>query len=312
MAALSGSDRVQNGIGELVRARVCGIGRGTPEPIRNAMSSGSDVAGGWLVPNILSGDLIDLARAKSVLVGLGMQTLICSGSTTEIAKVVAQPVPEVKSEMAAFNPQDFTLSGVTLTPRTVGVYLECSRELVQDAPNFVSLIEDQLSKTLSMYIDRYGLIGFGGVSLGLASDTAITETASSGAITWPKVASASTNVKVANHVPTGCVLYPTLGDALMDQASGDGTNSAKLWQQAPPSLANVSFVDSTNMTSTKLVVGDFSKYAMGLWTGFQIEVSSTAGDMFKKHAVAIKITARMDFAVLDASAFYRLTGLTVS
>lgn len=312
VSAIYGSERVQNGVGHLIRARVCGFGRNTPDAVRNAMSTGSDQAGGIMVPDILSGDLIDLARAKSVLVGLGMQTLICSGSTTTIAKVVQQPTPEVKSEMASFTPQDFTLTGVGLNPRTVGVYLECSRELVQDAPNFVQIIEDQLSKTLATYVDRYGLVGFGGTSIGLADTTLISETAASGAITWPKVATAATNVKVANHTPTGGVLAPAMHDALMNQASGDGTNSAKLWQTAPPSLANVSFVDSTNMTATKLVVGDFTKYAMGLWSGFQIEVSSAAGDMFKKHGVAIKITARLDYAILDSSAFYRLTGLTVS
>ncbi len=34
--------------------------------------------------------------------------------------------------MALFTAKDFTLTGVGLNPRTVGVYLETSRELVED------------------------------------------------------------------------------------------------------------------------------------------------------------------------------------
>ncbi|HUP82226.1 MAG TPA: phage major capsid protein [Pirellula sp.] len=312
LSALVGSQRVANGVGHCIRARVCGFGPSTPEPVRNAMTSGTDSLGGILVPDRLSSDVIDLARAKSVLVDLGMTTIILdSGAPTTIARVMAAPTPEVKAELVAFTPSDFTLSSVLLNPRTCGIYIETSRELVEDAPNFVTMIEEQLAKTMAMNIDKFGLVGFGAGSFGLAGDINISETTSSGAITWAKVATAGTTVRVANHVPSGLVTYPTLQDALLNQASGDGTNSAKLWQDAPPSLKNTKITDSSNMTSTKLVIGDFSKYAIGIVPSMQIEVSATSGTMMQKHGVAIKAVVRCDFVLLDSSAFYRLTGLTV-
>ena len=311
VASLAGSERVPHGIGELIRAQVCGYGPHTPPGVRNAMQTGSNSLGGFMVPSFLSGDVIDLARAKSVLVQLGMQTLVLEGGDMSIATVTAAPAPEVKSEMALFTPQDFTLGAVNLAPRTIGVYIECSRELVEDAPNFVAVIEDQLAKTMATNIDRCGLVGFGGPSLGLAGTLAISETAASGSISWSKVATAGTSVRVANHTPSGCVTYPTLGDAMYNAVSGDGTTSAKLWQGKPPSLEQTAFTDSTNMTATKLVIGDFTKYAIGIKTGLQIEVSATAGTMMQKHGVAIKASLRADYALLDATAFYRLTGLTV-
>jgi len=310
VAALDGNRTVAFGVGECIRAMVCGYSPSTPSEVRAAMSEGINTAGGFMVPSFLSGDLIDLARSQSVLIKAGMTTLVLEGGDMSIARVTSSPTPEVKSELASFTPQDFGLGSVTLTPRTVGVYIECSREIIEDAPNFVQLISEQLGKTMGASMDKFGLLGFN-LGGGLMADPLISETGSSGAISWSKVATAGTTVRVANHVPSGCVTYPTLADAMYNAVSGDGASSAKLWQGRPPSLEQTQFLDTTNSTATKLVIGDFSKYAIGIKTGLQIEVSASSGDMFKKHGVAIKATLRADYALLDSTAFFRLTGLTV-
>jgi HK97 family phage major capsid protein len=312
VAALSKTS-VPHGVGEVIRARICGINDHTPQPIRAAMTGGNDLTGGILVPNDLSGQLIDIARAKSVLMNAGVQTIVLrSGSENTIARVVSQVTPEIKSEMSLFTAQDINLGGISLVPRTVGVYLECSRELAEDAPNFVQMIENQIASTLAVSIDKYGIQGFGGTSVGLTGSTAITETGSIGAIQWSDLSSAVTSIRVANHEPNAFVMYPTIHDALLNSVTGDGTNAAKGWLEAPPSIRDKSYYNTTNCPLGNVIVGDFSKYAFGLRTGVQIETSATAGNLMKQHAIGIKVTIRCDYAILDASAFQRLAGVTAS
>jgi hypothetical protein len=107
------------------------------------------------------------------------------------------------------------------------------------------------------------------------------------------------------------ILYPTIHDALMNTSTGDGINSSLGWLEPPPSIRDKKYWNTTNCSSSKVIVGDFTKYAMGLRTGLQIEATTTGGDMFKKHGVQIKATIRCDFVALDSDAFERLEDVTV-
>ena len=250
-------------------------------------------------------------RAKAVLGMAGCPTIVLESSDNTIAKVVGEVTVQTKGELDAFTPSDIELSAVGLFPHTVGCLIESSRELAEDAPNFVQVVEDQISKTLAKIVDYYGLNGFGGGSLGLMGGTDITATTGIGAIAWSDIAAAVTRLRVKNQEPNGAILYPTIHDALMNTSTGDGINSSLGWLEPPPSIRDKQYWNTTNCPSGKVIVGDFTKYAMGLRTGLQIEVTTTGGDMFKKHGVSIKATIRCDFVALDSAAFERLEDVTV-
>jgi len=97
---------------------------------------------------------------------------------------------------------------------------------------------------------------------------------------------------------------------LFNTETGDGTNSARGWLDAPPTLRTVQFLQSTNCPTDKLILGDFSRYAMGLRTSASVEASTTAGEAFERHQVRVKISMRFDFVPLMEQAFHALTGLT--
>ena len=311
VAALNGGQQLANGTGEMIRAMICGIGPRTPREVQTAMTGNNNSLGGLLVPNYLSGDVIDLMRAKAVLGMAGCPTIVLESSDNTIAKVVGEVTVQTKGELDAFTPSDIELSAVGLFPHTVGCLIESSRELAEDAPNFVQVVEDQISKTLAKIVDYYGLNGFGGGSLGLMGGDGITATTGIGAIQWSDIAAAVTRLRVKNQEPNGAILYPTIHDALMNTSTGDGVNSSLGWLEPPPSIRDKQYWNTTNCPSGKVIVGDFTKYAMGLRTGLQIEVTTTGGDMFKKHGVSIKATIRCDFVALDSAAFERLEDVTV-
>jgi len=127
VGALHGGQRLANGTGQMVRAMICGVNSRTPREVQTAMNGGNNNLGGLLVPNYLSGDVIDLMRSRAVLGLAGCPTIILEGSDNTIARVVGEVTPEVKAEMAAFTPSDITLGSVGLFPRTVGCLIETSR-----------------------------------------------------------------------------------------------------------------------------------------------------------------------------------------
>lgn len=311
VAALNGGQRLANGTGEMIRAMICGIGPRTPHEVKAAMTGGNNSLGGLLVPNYLSGDVIDLMRARAVLGAAGCPTIVLESSDNTIAKVVGEVTVQTKGELEAFTPSDIELTGVGLFPHTVGCLIESSRELAEDSPNFTQVVEDQISKTLAKIVDCYGINGFGGGSLGLMGSD-ITATTSIGAIAWGDISAAVTRLRVNNQEPNGSIMYPTIHDALFNQSTGNGTTAALGWLEPPPSIRDKQYWNTTNCPSTKVIVGDFTKYAMGLRTGLQIEVTTTGGDMFKKHGVSIKATIRCDWVALDNAAFERLEDVTAS
>ena len=76
------------GFGQFVAAMV----NGTQNPaVRNALSEGTDSAGGYTTPTQLTKQLIDAMRAKAVTIQAGAMTLPLDAKTTTIARVVSDP-----------------------------------------------------------------------------------------------------------------------------------------------------------------------------------------------------------------------------
>lgn len=305
---------VQNGLGHLVRAKICGIGHHTPAIVAEAMRTGDNTLGGFLVPHYLSGSVVDLARAQSVLVRAGIQVArLESGDSNVFARIEDEPTPEVKSELGtgdgqeAFTSQAYTIGGTNLVPRTVGFIVECSRELAEDAPNFVRMIEAQMARTMAVQLDKYGLVGMGGSSAGLLTYTEIEKTTGVGAIQWTDLSGAVTDLRELNYEPNAIIMHPSVHDAVMNTYATEFG-----WVEAPPSIRGKEFYHTTNCDSGKAIIGDFSKFMLGIRTDMRIEVSTEAGEMFEKHGVRIKVTVRADYGLLDKKAFHRLEGVTAS
>jgi HK97 family phage major capsid protein len=229
-----------------------------------------------------------------------------------VAKLLTDPVFEVKAEDAAFTGSDVTFGAGTLTARTIGTLLSMSRELAEDAPNIGPEIERILGVSLGVEIDRLSLLGNGGGDgvLGLVNVDGIPATGSVGAIAWADFHAAVVAVRESNYMPNAYIVSPTIGGDLDLITSGDGANSAKLWLGPPPSLDGVRRLETTAIGNAQAVTGQFDRAIFGFRTGATIEVSNIAQSAFEKHQVKVKITQRFDFLVLRKEAFHVLNGIT--
>jgi HK97 family phage major capsid protein len=150
--------------GEITLGGVCramAIGGGSPA-VRNALSIGTDSAGGYTVPVLLSATLIDALRARCTVFTAGAQTLVLDGGkSTTLAAISGDPTAAWKSEGAAVATSDMTFSPVTLTPKTLAVIVTASRELVDDSINLDQALTISIAAAFAQELDRVALLGSG-------------------------------------------------------------------------------------------------------------------------------------------------------
>ena len=220
--------------------------------------------------------------------------------------------PEVKGENEAFTASDMTFGSNLIVAYTMGALTKVSRELFEDSPSlFAEQVENWLTAKMAQQIDEWGLNGDGGTEpLGILNRSGINSTTSIGAIDWTDASAAVQAVRGRNHEPGGMVVNTTIYGDLLELETGDGSNSARGWLGAPPTMDGVTVYNTTHCPLESAITGDFSKFAMGVRGDMRIEASTVAGEAFERHQIWLKVVARIGFAPLDESAFHILSGIT--
>lgn len=299
---------------EVIKAMVTGVNKHTPREIRAAMTEGSDSRGGVTVPNELFSEIIDLARAKSRVMEAGARMVTMTSSNMTIPILVGDPSFSLVGELATISLSDLTFTSGMLVAKKIAMRELLSRELVEDSEILAMFLTEKITKAFGTELDRLSLAGAASDTEidGLLSNTRIASTGSIGEIDWSDLSAAARAIRVRNEEPTAAILHPEIHGRLLDTETGDGVNSSRGWLGKPPSLENVSMLDSTSCTSTKAIVGDFQQLLWGLRQGVLLEVTTQGSDAWEKHGVEIKATWRGDFGVMRADAFQTLTGITAS
>lgn len=299
--------------GEAIRFLVCGLNSqfSIPEVKADLVESGTS---GYLLPETYTAGIIDLARAQSVLIGAGVQTVVMNGPEVKFAKVTADPTFKVYQELQEISKSDPTFGALIFTARKIATMILVSRELAADSPNFGALIEATMFKALAVALDNIGLNGaevaLGGDNsyqiTGLNVDADVAETGSIGALSWSELSAAATAIRARNHEPNAAILNTSIRDGLMLSADSTGQ-----WILPPSTLQGVGMLATTNQPTAKGIVGQFNEAAWAIRQRPEIEVTTTGGDKtFEKHGVLVKITWIGDFGLLRPAAFQRLAGIS--
>lgn len=299
-------------------AKCFGTSRNTPQSIKMALGSSDNSQGGFLVPNSFSSQIIDEARSKSVLGRAGITVIAMDSGQLTIPALEQNVEIATKAENSPFSESTMRFGARMLNARTCGTIIRLSREMVEDAEDLVvQQLTNFMAAEMARQVDSWGLSGNGGTEpTGLLTRATLTgadkieSTGTVGALDWTDISSAATEVRDVNHEPTACILHTSRYDGLGVLETGDGTNAARGWLGRPSTLENVQFLATSHCPVDQLIIGDFSRFAMGMRLGMRIETTMDADGAFENHQMAIKIFSRIDFVPLDSTAFYVLTGIT--
>lgn len=246
----------------------------TTSAVRNALSVGTDSAGGYAVPTILMPGILEALVPASTLLqaGAGMVDIAGAGKTFNTAAISAIPTAAWRAESGNVSQSDPTFRLVSATPRSLAFYFKVSRELLQDALNLEAALRTAITQSFAKALDLVGLRGSGTAPeprgiLNTSGIQAVANGANGASLattTYTNFISALQSLLAADApAPTAVIMAPrsltTLAGLL------DTTNQPR---QAPPAIAKIPFL-STSQVPVNLTVGtstDCSEIYMGDFT----------------------------------------------
>lgn len=135
----------------------------TTQSVRNALSVGTDTAGGFSVPSrLMPGILSALVPVSSLLqAGAGIVPLEDGAKSFTTAAINSIPTAAWRVEAGALATSDPTFRAVTATPRSCSFQFKISRELLADGQNITEALYTAIAQSFAKELDRVGLLGSG-------------------------------------------------------------------------------------------------------------------------------------------------------
>lgn len=283
---------------------------------KRALAEGTDSAGGYTVPDILSARMIDRMRAASVVLRAGAQTVPLFSDVSYIAKVVTDPVPAWRMENAAVNESDPTFGRVTFTARSLAVLVRASRELLEDSLNIETVLPNIIAVALAQELDRVSLFGTGVAPqpLGVSNFASLTPSgvASAELKSYGPLIKARTALRTVNSDVTAYILSPRDEGQLAGLTATDGQPLS-----VPPAIANVPLLTTskvptnlgTDTDESVILAGDWSRLMVGVRSEIRIEIlRERYADNLQYGFLA---HLRADVAAEHEAAFTKLSGITL-
>ncbi|OAB27856.1 phage major capsid protein [Paenibacillus macquariensis] len=313
-------EKRQLSIGKYVRGIVTGNWKDA-ESEKRAMSEGVLSSGGYMVPDLLSSQVIDLARNQARVIQAGAVTVPMESNKLTLAKVLNGPKVGWKAENATIvESNDTTLGAINLEAKTLVGMMRFSIELLEDAANIDSIISNELSASLSLELDRAALFGSGADDepLGLYNTPGVQKIdmgANGAAIEgYNKFSEAVEYVRNVNGEATGIILSPRTAGAIdrLADSTGQPLKAPASYETLAKYSTNqvpLNQVKGTAKNASVSLVGDWSQLLIGARTNLMLEASREAAGAFEKMQVVVRAYLRADIAVAKADHFVAIDGI---
>lgn len=312
-------------LGRWLRGVVTGDWTGAEAERRSAMSEGTASLGGALVPTPLAARVIDAARNQAVIFKAGASTVPMTASTLKMARIDGDPTAYWRGEHEAVTESGMTFAPVTFQAKALAAMCRLSVELLEDASNVNSIVEEALGSALALELDRVALFGSGSGAepkgLYTTSGIQVHSMGENGAAltSYAPFVAALEKLYTANAVPGAFVYSPRTWAALENLT--DSTTGQPLMAPASFGIADklVTGQVPNNLThglasnASAVICGEWPNLMVGLRTSLTIEATRVGGeDTFSKMEVLIRAYLRADVQVARASKFAVIKGIIPS
>jgi HK97 family phage major capsid protein len=305
-------------LGSMMKAMVMG----TDNPaIRNALSEGTDSAGGFSVPEPLYHQAIDVMRNKTRVVSAGAQTVMLSADKLNMARVTSDLTPAWRAENAAVAESATVFDNVQFVAKSHAVLIKVSRELLEDSINIEAVLMNQFAQQMALSIDYAALMGDGTSNspTGVFSQSGVQSKSlgtNGAALTLADLRDSLQLLSEANsEPPTAAIMAPrTFYDI---DSWADTTNQPLILPKSLSSLpmleTNQIPIDQTQGTETAastILLGDFTQLMIGMRSAVRIEVlrETFAGNL----QYGFLCHMRADIQLAHPASFVKIIGVAAS
>jgi len=223
-------------------------------------------------------DFIDVLRANSSIMSAGATML--RGLTGDVKipkKLTASAAAFVATEGGAVANQTPTIGNVSLTPKTLGAFVDTTRQLmIQSSLDVENLIRDDLTKAIALHIDNVGISGSGnnGNPKGILNTTGINSAAAFAAAASPTYLEmlGMESLVAADNALLGDLSYivnPTNMGNMKGTPKVAGTSS---FVAEGGQINGYNAIVSTQIDANKYLFGNFSDFLVGFFGTLDIVV----------------------------------------
>ncbi len=260
---------------------------------------------GLIGQDFRAGSFIDALRNASAVMPLATNLNGLSGDVKIPKKTSAASAAFISAEGGASGESEMVIGSVTMSPKTVGVHTDVTRQLMlQSSLDVENLIRDDLAKSMAIAIDDGALEGSGssGNPTGITNTSGINTVSlsSAAAPTFAEMVSIETAVAVDNALlgDLAYIINPTNYGTLKTTAKDSGSG---LFVAENGQVNGYPVVISNQLTANNYVFGNFNDLLIGFFGGLDITVdpysNSTSG------TVRIVALQSVDVAVRHAVSF---------
>ena len=273
--------------------------------------------GAALVNDVLAGEVIDLARAKSGVIAAGALTYPMAAGTVKLPKLIADPAVAWRLEHAQIAETTPNFAAVTLTAKSLAALVKISVELLQDSPLAEDGVRTAIAQAMAAELDRAALRGSGtdpeprGIR-NVAGVNLVDLGANGSALTsYDPIIDAVTAIRSDNREPKAYILSPREQGTISKFKDSAGNYLtvpdvvATLRQVATSAVETTEPAGTAGNVGATIYVGDFSHCIIG------IRQELTLVPLRERFAdygeVGILAILRADVAVTDPNAFALVT-----
>ena len=284
----------------------------------------TDATGGVLVQTMRDPELIGIPmQPRSIL---DLITIAQTGSSAvEFARLASRTnnaavTLEFDVSGGDFNlkpESDLTFELITATVKTIPTYVAASRNILADAPQLRSLIDQELTYMVRLTLENQVLNGdgaspnFTGIlqTSGIQTRTQQSTTDRGGLATdtmADALRRAITDVQLSFYEVTGIMLNPGDGEAIELEKTSEGSY-INLYDPVGNRLWRIPVVETSLIAVGTALVGNY-RLGATLWDRQATDIRvGEPGMMFLQNAVAVLAELRAAFAVKRPAAFERVT-----
>jgi len=294
----------------------------TPSDIdwgKRDLTIGSATAGGNLKgTDFMASDFVDALRPQLVLASLGAKMMNGLQGDVAIPALNAKTSTYWVAESAAPTEGAPTVRQITMSPSTVGAYVDISRKLSkQSDPSAENLFRNDMVSQVASAIDSAGIQGSGSSNqpTGILNTSGIGSVAigtNGGAPTWGSVVDNISQVAIDNALGGNLAFLtnPQVVGKLRQTAKGSGDsvmimnemNTLMGYQVAQTSnVPSTLTKGSTSGSCSALIFGNFNDLIIGQWGGTDVLVDPYTGS--STGTIRVVVFADIDIAVRHAESF---------
>lgn len=247
--------------------------------LRRDLTAGTATDGAELVAdNLLAGSFIDILTNVTAVMSLGATMLTDLQGDVLIPRMTSgASAGWVAAEGGDVSQSDAQFDQVGLTPRTLGVYTEASRQLLmQSSIDVENLIRMDFARSMGIAIDYAALYGSGasGQPTGIKNTTGINAPTDFVAAvpTYAEMVDMETQVAVDNALvgSTGYLINATMRGGLKTKEKA--TNTAQFVWEPGNTVNGYKTAVSNQVATGNAFFGNWADLLIGLWGGLDILV----------------------------------------